>query len=119
MSDGDDRLRRKGRTNGSVRTPVEDAGDVIPRNISVETPGEGSSKGQKEEVIVQTSRGNTYVVNGGGCYVWCSAIRSMWPSRLCDHQSRVEPGNPSQKMDHATAEPTPEAEDTVPNKVNF
>ena len=113
MSDGDDRLRRKVRTNGSVRTPVVDAGDVIPRHSSVETPREGSSK-EHEEVIVQPS--NTDVVNGGGCYVWCSAIRSMWPSRLCDHQRRVEPGNPSQKMDHATAEPTPEA-DTVANKV--
>ena len=50
MSDGDDRVRRKGRTNGSVRTPVEDAGDVIPGHISVETPREGSSKGHKEEV---------------------------------------------------------------------
>ena len=50
MSDGDDRVRRKGRTNGSVRTPVDDAGDVIPRHISVDTPREGCSNGHKEEV---------------------------------------------------------------------
>ena len=51
MSDGDDRVRRKGRANGSLRTPVNDEGDVIPRHISVETPSESSSEGgHKEEV---------------------------------------------------------------------